>query len=148
MVPRREGDGIFRVGFHNIRGKSFTGGLEAPYEIDAMDELGINMQGFGETNKPWTPGNRWRYNHLMATRFKGSRTFYSSAPASYDCTYQPGGTVLTVNGHCTGRIVESGEDDMGRFCWVNLREKREEGVCALFGYRCCRNLGPFTAYTA
>ena len=71
MAPRRDGDGILRVSFQNARGTTLTGGLEIPYEIDALDELGINIGGYGETNKPWTPGNRWKYNHLMSTRFQG-----------------------------------------------------------------------------
>lgn len=86
----------------------------------------------------------------MNTRFKGSRTFFSSAPARYDCTYQSGGTVLTINGHTTGRIVTYGEDEMGRFCWVTLRGKRDEGICIINGYRSCHERhhkpGPHTAY--
>ena len=95
---------------------SLTSELEVPYKIDAIDDLGMNIQGFGETNRPWAPRNRWKYNHLMNTRFQGSRTLYSSTPLAHDCMSQPGGTVLTVTSYTTGRIVKSGEDDLGRFC--------------------------------
>ena len=87
LRQRKEGDGIIRVGFQNIRGTSLTSGLEVPYEIDAMDDLGIDIQGFAETNRPWTAGNKAKYNHMMTARFQGSRTFYSSAPSSHDCKY-------------------------------------------------------------
>ena len=116
LQPRREGDGINRFAFQNIRGTNIAKGVEIPDEIDAMERLGINVQGYAETNTPWTPGNKWRYSHMMGLRFRGSLTYYSSAPSAVAREYQPGGTVLTINGHTTGRLVDHGEDELGRFC--------------------------------
>ena len=50
LKPRREEDGIFRAGLQNVRGASKMRGLKIAHEIDAMDELGIDVQGFGETS--------------------------------------------------------------------------------------------------
>ena len=59
--------------------------------------------------------------------------------------------MLTINGNATGRIADHGEDALGRFCWVSMRGKRDEGVCIIVGYRCCHEHyhrpGPFTSYT-
>ena len=65
----RDGDGIIRMGFQNIIGTSLSAGLSTADEIDAMDELDVDVQGFVETNRPWNPGTKWRYSHMMKTRF-------------------------------------------------------------------------------
>ena len=57
MVPRVEGDGIFRVENHNIHGTGL-GREDTVEEIDAVSELGMDAQGMCEINKPWTAGNK------------------------------------------------------------------------------------------
>ena len=51
MVARREGDGIVRIGNHNIFGSSLGRG-EQLEEIEAIAELGFNVMGMSEINKP------------------------------------------------------------------------------------------------
>ena len=91
LQERYEGDGLSRFGFQNVRGTNMGKGLETAEEMEAMDRIGTEVQGYTETNKPWTPGNRWKYTHMMGLRFKGSRTYFASAASRYDKTYQPGG---------------------------------------------------------
>ena len=46
-------DGILRVGFQNIRGADFNRGFGLAPELDAMNEIGTDIQGMTEANKPW-----------------------------------------------------------------------------------------------
>ena len=47
-----------------------------------------------QTNKPWTPTNRWKYNFMMDAVFNQAKTIYSSTPSDPQCKYQPGGNLL------------------------------------------------------
>lgn len=69
FADRRNGDGVYRIGFQNIRGTDIASGLEATDEIDAMLDLGIDAMGMSETNRPWTPGNKWKYDFMMSNIF-------------------------------------------------------------------------------
>ena len=125
-------------------------GFDLPVEIESMSDLDIDVMGMSETNKPWTSENKHEYDMLMRSRFRQSRTIYSSAAAPRNTRYQPGGNLLTINGHTTGRISARGSDDLGRFCWFALRGRRDEGVLVISAYRVCHEAhdapGPFTAY--
>ncbi|KAL7533908.1 hypothetical protein ACHAXR_007538, partial [Thalassiosira sp. AJA248-18] len=151
MVERREGDNTFRMGYHNINGTTLGQGLEVTEEIETMDQLGINLQGMSEINKPWDANNKWQYNMQMNLVFQQSHTIFSAAEAVHDRKYQPGGNLMTIIGSNAGRVVESDVDKWGRFCWMTLRGGRDEGVLVIEGYRVCHehsdNPGVFTAYT-
>lgn len=149
LREREESDTYIRIAFQNIRG--VTRNEDVPSEIDAMHELGIDIMGMSETNCPWTPTSRVEYDLVMKEIFGPNRTVYSSAPAHTDSTYQPGGTLLTTHGRTTGRIAKTGTDPWGRFCWMQLRGRRDEGITIISAYRVCQNqsshtAGPYTAY--
>jgi hypothetical protein len=151
MVARREKDGIHRMGYQNIRGTTLNGGLEIPAELDVMKELGIDTQGMSEINKPWSVGNKWRYEMMMDIMFRSSKSAYSSAPAAHDCQTLPGGNLLTLVGNGTGRAQKAEGDKWGRFCWQTMQGARDKGIIVITAYRVCQeasdNPGPYTAYT-
>jgi hypothetical protein len=149
--PQEIDENILRFAFQNIHGISNARGLEVHPEIEMMSEWNISVMGMSETNRPWTAWQKSEYDFMMRTHFNSSRTLYTAAPAiSHDQTYQPGGNLLTINGHTTGRIYDHGSDTLGRFCWYALRGKRDEGVLVIVAYRVCHKAGdapgPFTAY--
>lgn len=54
-----------------------------------------------------------------------------------------------MHGKTTGRIAKSGADPWGRFCWTQLRGRRDEGITIICAYRVCQSTqtaGPYTAY--
>jgi hypothetical protein len=107
--------------------------------------------GMAETNCPWTPSQKSIYDSYMQMRFKSCRTVYSAAPQiSHKYKYQPGGILLSVNGHNKGRITVSGSDSIGHFAWQKLRGRRDEGVLVIMAYRVCQEPshtpGPLTAF--
>ena len=143
--------GSIRLAFQNVRGTSTGHGLALPTEIEVIDHYGIDIMGMAETNRPWSLHQRATYDAFMTLRFHSSRTIYTAAPALSPLdTYQPGGNLLSINGHTTGRISGSGSDPWGRFCWYSLRGRRDEGVIVITAYRVCQekhnNPGPLTAF--
>jgi hypothetical protein len=87
MIPRKEGAGICRQISHNIQGAHYND-FKATHKIEAIDELGSAMAGDQETNKPWTPANKHKYNMFMEEKFRQTRMVYSSGPADHACKYQ------------------------------------------------------------
>jgi hypothetical protein len=148
LRERTDSDTFLRIAYQNIRG--ITRNEHIPAEIEAMQELGIDIMGMLETNCPWTSQTKEEYDLIMKEVFGTSRTTYSSAPAPTTSTYQPGGTLLTINGHTTGRVAKSGSDPWGHFCWYQLQGRRDEGISIICAYRVCQSTlgvaGPLTAY--
>ena len=128
MPARFEGDGILRLCNLNKRGINMGKGLEVSPDVEIIKELGINAQGYCEVNKPWSKGNKARFDKMMETVFEGkyTPTVYSSRPTEYDVKYQQGGCLLTINGDCAGRHQKSGSDPLGRYCWMKLNCCRDE----------------------
>ena len=149
LLDRTDSDGLLRLAYQNINGLGNTG-FQLPTEIEAIESLGIDIMGMSETNRPWTPKSQSEFNNMMNQRFNSSRTIYSSAPPTTQSCYQPGGNLLTVTGHTSGRVESAGSDPWGRFCWHRLRGRRDEGVVVITAYRVCHtksdNPGPFTAF--
>ena len=143
--------GILRIAFQNIHGTTDLQGWEVPSEIEAMEELEIDIMGMAETNRPWSKHQRSLYNAYMQSKFRSSKSNFTAAPATdHRVKYQPGGNLLTVTGEATARIDGQGSDHLGRFCWYKLRGKRDEGVLVIVAYRVCQeknnNPGPTTAF--
>jgi hypothetical protein len=86
-----DNDGYTRFGFQNTRGVSIDSGLEIATEIDNMINLGVDIQGLSETNRPWSHTNKWKYNFMMESVFQQARTVFASSPSERTTKYQPGG---------------------------------------------------------
>ena len=127
LIQKQEG--TLRMAFQNIHGASDLRGWIVPSEIEAMEELEIDIMGMAETNKPWSPQQKSLYDVYMGKRFWASRTVYTAAPMdNYNSMYQPGGNLITANGEITARVDGHGNDKWGRFCWYSFQGKRDEGV--------------------
>jgi hypothetical protein len=145
-------DGIIRIAFQNIHGTSDLRGLAVPSEVEAMDELEVDIMGMAETNKPWTNQQKSLYDTYLNKRFRAARTLYTAAPPqNHSIKYQPpGGNLLTATGEVTARIDGRGTDTMGRFCWYTFAGKRDEGIIVIVAYRVCQEKtngpGPLTVF--
>ena len=137
------------MGLHNIRGTTLGQGFDVAEELDVVRELGINIQGFNEINKPWSASNKWKYDMMMEIMFDNSRSTYCAMEAEHDVEYQPGGNFMMANGAAAARYKRDGSDKMGRFCWQEYQGGRDEGIVVITGYRVCQEgkAGPYTAAT-
>jgi hypothetical protein len=124
--------------------------LEIATEIDNMINIGTDIQGLSETNRPWTHTNKWKYNFMMEAVFQQSPTVYALSPTDRTNTYQPGGNLLSITRDNVGQINNTGKDIMGQFAWATMRGKRDKGILIIVAYRVCQDhnsrAGAFTAY--
>ena len=61
LKMREDGDGVLCVGYQNIRRSEMSRGLELAPELTAMCDIGADIQGISEINRPWTTGNKALY---------------------------------------------------------------------------------------
>jgi hypothetical protein len=124
--------------------------LEIATEIENMINIGTDIQGLSETNRPWTHTNKSKYDFMMESVFQQSRTVYPSSPTDRTNTYQPGGKLVSITGDNVGQINNTGKDIMGQFAWATMRGKRDKGILIIVAYRVCQDhdsrAGAFTAY--
>ena len=151
LVRRFDDDGVTRMGYHNINGSDANSGLQVASEIEVIHELGLDVQAMSEIKRPWSAGRKWEYNTMLEVALDQPRAVFAAGMAPHDCKFLPGGNLLTTNGSVSGRIIDSGSDKWGRFCWFTLRGRRDEGILVITAYRVCHeasdNPGPLTAYT-
>ena len=112
ITDRTESDGLIRIAYQNVHGIRMTNCI-IPTELETLEAHGINIMGMSETNCPWTPEAQSEFNFMMNQCLQSSRTIYSSSPPTSNSRYQPGGNLLTINGHTTGRITSNGSDPWG-----------------------------------
>lgn len=96
----------------NLKGSTIGGGFEVVDEIEAVRELGMDIQGYSEINKPWNKENKVEFDMMMDILFHESKIIYSSSRSDY-ILYLPGGNLLTVNGSITGCVNNQGSDPWG-----------------------------------
>ena len=146
---KTKGDNSVRFAVHNTNGTklgSIYSGLE---EIDAMDELGINILGLCETNNNWNTDSQLKLATLLNMKFGTGQTVTSSAPSD-DRIYLPGGTATMARGKIAGRVVKRIPDSLGRYSYMTFRGKDNTGIIVITIYRVSQNrgtrTGPDTAY--
>jgi hypothetical protein len=61
----------------------------------------------------------------------------ASSARSYGSTYKPGGTLQLSRGSITGRVVASGTDDMGRWCWTTYNGRSNRRLTVITAYQVC-----------
>ena len=151
MQLRQNEDGVVRFGFQNINSIKVLRTNTLPNEIEVVHDLGIDICGYVETNRPWTSNNKGIFDMNMRRMFQNmANTQYASLPPiDHRIKYQPGGVLQTITGHVTGRVRHQGSDKYGRFAWHILQGSRDEGIVVITAYRVCQssNAGPNTAYT-
>ena len=153
MLCRDPKDGLIRFASNNINFSNLPqNSLSIAQDIDVTDSLGIDIMGLQETKTPWTPANIRLYNQQCQMAWPtGARTSFSSAPVDYtDKNYQAGGTLLVTHGSLNGRVQDKDSDPLGRFCWMALQGKRDEGILVISAYRSCHTAsddpGAWTAW--
>ena len=60
MTDRFQGDEILRIALHNKRA-NLGDGKEVTEDVVMIKQLGIDIQGYCECNKPWTTGNKAKF---------------------------------------------------------------------------------------
>jgi endonuclease/exonuclease/phosphatase family metal-dependent hydrolase len=69
--------------------------------------------------------------------FDNSKLIMTSSERSYGSTHKPGGTLLLSRGSITGRVIASGIDDMGRWCWTTYNGSANRRLTVITAYQVC-----------
>ncbi len=142
-------DGAFRIGTQNINGLHIESVYTGSEEIDAMENLGIDILGLSEINTKLSSESRTKLNAMMTLQFGHGITTVSSSK-DRDEGYLPGGTAMLARGRVAGRVTKRVGDDLGRYSYMALRGRDDTGVIIINLYRVCQNkgtrAGPDTAY--
>jgi hypothetical protein len=69
--------------------------------------------------------------------FDNSKLIMASSTRSYGSTYKPGGTLQLSRGSITGRVIASGADDMGRWCWTTYKGSANRRMAIITAYQVC-----------
>ncbi len=78
MRKHWEGNGVASHMFQNIWGTDKNGGLEINTKIDVIKELGINTQGYVESNVLSIKGNKSEYDFMLGLILDNPKTIYLS----------------------------------------------------------------------
>jgi hypothetical protein len=144
---QQKAPGTIRVFFQNVKGLTFTTGLEDYYYyIQGLTAFQIDIAGLSETN------TAWQHLHLQSDFRQQLRKHYNLSKVHYgyptkdidpctDCsTYQPGGNLTLVNGNMTsssyGDMIED-PTGLGRWSGISFRGKDHFLLTTITAYRTC-----------
>jgi hypothetical protein len=69
--------------------------------------------------------------------FSSSRVVLSSSAICYSSSFKPGGTALIIAGSTTGRITNTYQDPMGRWCATLYRGAQTREITVISAYQVC-----------
>jgi hypothetical protein len=128
-----------RMHFQNVNGLNYTSSGGEFNDICAqIHKDNINILGIAET-KLDTQRKAVVPTCLRSARrtFSSSRVVLSSSAISYSSPFKPGGTALITAGCTTGRITNTHQDPMGRWCATTYRGAQTREVTVISAYQVC-----------
>jgi hypothetical protein len=69
--------------------------------------------------------------------FSSSRVVLSSSAICYSSSFKPGGTALIIAGSTTGRITNTYQDPVGRWCATLYRGAQTREITVISAYQVC-----------
>lgn len=144
--------GNIRIWSQNVNGISTSDNF-ADF-VDVCDELKTNSASIiclQETNIDWLQYRpRARCEQILRDTFGKVRLITSTSSVKSPSFYKPGGTCMAIVGDWTGRIMESGADDLGRWTWARISGINGHTILIVNVYNVCKNniekAGPTTAF--
>ena len=131
-------------------------GIALGHELEMMLEECMNMDVdqvvFPETKLDTS--EHWVHNkiHDHCRRIVGQgryRLVTAASPIKFHTPYKPGGVMAVTIGHLSGRVVEMGTDEMGRWVYIRYSCSGEKKVTLIGVYQPCdqnvKTVGPTTA---
>ncbi len=139
----------FRVAVQNINGMKLGTIHLGAEEIDAMENLGIDLLGLVKTNIKWTIDVKATLDAMIRMQFGHGRSVTASGRTD-SSGYLPGGTAMVACGKVSGRVIKRVSDDLGRFTYMTLHSKDGRGIIVITAYVVCQKkgakAGPYTSY--
>ena len=97
-------------------------------DVTCLYEINLDTTNHGVKSK-MHKNSRQIFDHSRLTMSS------STIPSAND--FKPGGTLMLAQGHVTGRITSSGEDDMGRWTYQRFACKNHRYLTVISAYQVC-----------
>jgi Reverse transcriptase (RNA-dependent DNA polymerase) len=135
---------VTRIYYQNINGlRVMTQQSKLQPHLKYMNDTGITISGFSETN------TNWHYNNIKKTITTTIQTTFSNSSVAFSANrfrppeaspYLPGGCMQMCRGHWTGRILRTIHDPRRLSRWVGhtYRLKGSKTLTVITAYRPCR----------
>ena len=126
---------------HNTNGISYKDGyFEWLLTLQQVEEYQANVVGLVELNldvyKPEVKNTLYK---KMKKYDKHAKISTASSKESYtDSPYKPGGTAVMSRGNWSGRVIESGQDSLGRWTFQVMEGRQNKKIMFISFYRVCK----------
>ena len=131
--------GSTRFYWNNMNGLQFGDqGGEMNEVCDSVSEAEIDVLGAMEHKQDTTmPKVVKACKQCVRKKFRHSRVEMASSTRSYGSTFKPGGVMMMSVGPVVGRIVSSGSDEMGRWCYTTYLCTEGAMITVVTAYQVC-----------
>ena len=151
--PQHNPKGIFRFTSFNINGiSSIRHYQEWQFNLQQLNSLQVDACSITEPNldlNSTTIKDSLYQESKVYDKQIGISTSSSHEPtATKGSTFKPGGTITTVTGAWSGRIIKKGQDTFGRWSYISLRGKSNKKLTIITMYRVCAQKGANGTNTA
>jgi hypothetical protein len=138
LPPQRSSDST-RIYFVNANGIQYGAmGGEMNEVCARVMEGNIDIIGIAETKLDMKMACVVHTCHQSVRRhFDNSKLIMASSTRSYGSSYKPGRTLQLSRGFITGRVLASGTDDMGRWCWTTYNGSANRRLTIITAYQVC-----------
>ena len=115
-------------------------GMDTKYDdrrvLLQLQEWDVNIIALPETNRNWkVPWLQDRWESEVQRVWRHAKVFNSSINTDQRNTKIQGGVSLIVTNRWASRVVDHGEDPLGRWAWVQLRGKSNEMFTCMAMYQ-------------
>ena len=126
--PSQSEEKTVRILGQNVNGVSyFNDYLEWEMILGYMDDMQIDIMCFNEINLDLAkPKVYWELSKKLKYIDKHAKLTTSSSKQSYtDSEFKMGGTILAIRSNWSGRVIERGQDKLGRWTFNTLTGKKK-----------------------
>ena len=105
-----------------------------------LDEYQVDVAGLVEMNLDFNkPMVRKEIEEKTKSFDKFAKISFSASKESYSATpHKPGGTITLAKGNWVGRVVEKGQDTLGRWTYMSMEGKHSRSIMFINFYRVCK----------
>ena len=139
--PNRNTNQTLRILGQNLNGVSYYNDyLDLDMTLQQMDAMQVGIAGYSEVNLDMNKNNV-KYDVVTKVNFFDKSCVISTSSSKTTLTtskYKRGGTMTITRGTWAGRVIQKGQDSLGRWSYTTLLGKKGQLVKIITTYRVCK----------
>ena len=141
--PNKNTMQTLRILGQNLNGISYYNDyLDLDMTLQQMDAMQVGIAGYSEVNLDM---NKNKVKYEVVTKIKNfdknsSISMSSSKTTLTTSKYKRGGTLSITRGTWAGRVIQKGQDSLGRWSYTTLLGKKGKLVKIITAYRVCKKI--------